>query len=117
MIWTELAKVQEQSQEVPNLYTLCEKLHENQKSQEKQLPGLRSFARQEEQFLARLKAGATAPRASRETPMLEQVYVPGASASSSATPSMPLQTPKPPTFPAPPILTRVASVEGECHFI
>ena len=70
VIWTELAKVREQSQEVPNLYTLCEQLHENQRSQEKQMSGLRSFARQVEQFLARLKAGATAPRESREAPML-----------------------------------------------
>ena len=44
-IWTELGKVREQSQEVPNLYTLCEYLHENQKSQERQLSGLRGFAR------------------------------------------------------------------------
>ena len=95
VIWTELGKVREQSQEVPNLYTLCEQLHENQKSQEKQLSGLRSFARQVEQFLARLTAGATAPRESRETPMLARGgtseslgYVPGASVSSYSTPSV-----------------------------
>ena len=71
---------------------------------------LRSFARQVEQFLARMKAGATAPRESRETPTLEKRgaseslgYVPGASASSSATPSVHLQIPTPPTIPAPPI--------------
>ena len=51
---------------------MCEQLHENQKSQEKELSGLRSFARQVEQFLARLKAGATAPRESCETPLLEK---------------------------------------------
>ena len=110
VIWTELGKVREQSQEVPNLYTLCEHLSENQKSQERQLSGLRSFARQVEQFLARMKAGATAPRESRESPMLEKRgiseslgYVPGASASSSATPSVHLRIPTPPTIPAPPI--------------
>ena len=27
-IWSELGKVREQVQEVPNLYTLCEHLHE-----------------------------------------------------------------------------------------
>ena len=42
VIW--LGKVKEQSQEVPNLYILCEELHKNQKSQEKQISGLRSFA-------------------------------------------------------------------------
>ena len=110
VIWTELSKVREQSQEVPNLYTLCEQLHENQKSQEKQLSGLRSFAWQVEQFLTCLKAGATAPRESREVPVLERGsaceslgYVLGASASSSATPSTHIQTPKPPTIPPPPI--------------
>ena len=93
-IWSELGKVREQVQEVPNLYTLCEHLHENQKAQERQLSGLRGFARQVEQFLDRTKAGATAPRESRETPVLEKGgaseslgYVPGASASSSAVPS------------------------------
>ena len=62
VIWIELAKVREQSQEVPNLYTVCERLHENQKSQEKQLSGLRSFARQVEQFLARLKGRSHSSR-------------------------------------------------------
>ena len=110
VIWTELGKVREQSQEVPNLCTLCEHLNENQKSQERQLSGLRSFARRVEQFLARMKAGATAPRESRETPTLEKRgiseslgCVPGVSASSSATPSVHLQIPTPPTLPAPPI--------------
>ena len=96
-IWSELGKVWEQAQEVPNLYALCEHLHENQKSQERQLSGLRGFARQVEQFLTRMKAGATAPGESRGTPVLEKGdaseslgYVPGASASSSATSSAPL---------------------------
>ena len=80
------------------------------KTQERQLSGLRGFAWQVEQFLARMKAGATAPRESRGTPVLEKGdaseslgYVPGASASSSATSSARLQIPKPPTIPAPPI--------------
>ena len=64
VIWTELGKVKEQAQEVPNLYHMCEEFHENQKSQEKQLSGLRSFARKVEQFLTQMKAGAVAPRAS-----------------------------------------------------
>ena len=55
VIWSELGKVKEQAQEVPNIYTLCGELHENQKSQEKQLFGLRSFARRVEQFLTRKK--------------------------------------------------------------
>ena len=97
-IWSELGKVREQAQEVPNLYTLCEHLHENQKSQERQLSGLRSFARQVEQFLARMKAGATAPRKGGKGSASESLgYVPGASASSSATSSGHLQIPKPPT--------------------
>ena len=37
LIWSELGKVREQVQEVPNIYTLCEQPHENQKSQERQL--------------------------------------------------------------------------------
>ena len=48
VIWSELGKVKEQAQEVPNIYTLCEELRENQKSQEKQLLGSRSFARRVE---------------------------------------------------------------------
>ena len=54
VIWSELGKVREQAQEVPSIYiyvyALCEKLYENQKSQEQQLSGLRSFARRVEQF-------------------------------------------------------------------
>ena len=44
VIWSEFGKLKEQAQEMPNIYTLCEELHENQKPQEKQLSGLRSFA-------------------------------------------------------------------------
>ena len=71
-IWSEMGKLREHAQEVPRLYTLCEKLHDNQKSQERQLSGLRGFARQVEQFLDRLSKGATAPRDSHETPVLER---------------------------------------------
>ena len=67
VIWSELSKVKEQAQEVPNIYTLCGELHENQKSQEKQLSGLRSFARRVEQFLTEMRPGAVAPRESLET--------------------------------------------------
>ena len=55
VIWAELGKVKQQAQEVPNIYiyihTLCEELHENQKSQEKQISVLRNFARRVEQYL------------------------------------------------------------------
>ena len=108
--WSEMARLREHVQEVPGLYTLCERLHENQKSQEKQLSGLRGFARQVEQCLDRMNIGATAPGDSREAPRQERAntdvslgYVPGASASSSSGPPLLLRTPKPPTIPAPPI--------------
>ena len=65
---------------------MCEKLHDNQKSQERQLTGLRSFAQHVEQFLDQLGGGATAPDDSRQTLRLEgnrtsvpQGYVPGVS--------------------------------------
>ena len=106
VIWSESSEVREQAQEVPNIYTLCEKLHENQKSQEKQLSGLRSFARRVEQFLTQMKTGAVAPRESHETPTLRRGetseslgYVPGASSSSAVSASL-IQTPTPPTVPA-----------------
>ena len=57
-----------------------------------------------------MKAGAVAPRESHETPTLRRGetseslgYVPGASASSSAMSASLIQTPTPPTVPAPPI--------------
>ena len=89
-IWSEMGKLREHAQEVPNLYTLCEQLHENQKSQEKRLLGLRNFARQVEQYLERMSRGASrgaaAPKDSRDSPMMERsspsvslAYVPGAS--------------------------------------
>ena len=64
VIWAELGKVKEQAQKVPNIYTLCGELHENQKFQERQISGLRSFARRVEQFLTQMRAGAVAPRES-----------------------------------------------------
>ena len=51
VIWSELGKVKQ----VPNLYQLCEQFHENQKSQEKQLSGLRSFVRKVEQILTQME--------------------------------------------------------------
>ena len=114
VIWSELGKVEEQAQEVPNIYTLCEELHENQKSQEKQLSGLRSFARRVEQFLTQMKAGAIAPRESHETPTRRGEtseslgYVPGVSVSSSAVSASLTRTPTPPTVPAPPIPTEAS---------
>ena len=72
-IWSELGKLREHAQEVPNLYTLCEKLYESQKTQDKQITGLRGFARQVEQFLGQMSKGkgATAPKGPRETPALD----------------------------------------------
>ena len=105
VIWAELSKVKEQAQEVPNTYTLCGELHENQKSQEKQISVLRSFARRVEQFLTQMRTGAVAPRESMDTQRKEGEsseslgYVPGAPASSS-TASAPLrQSPTPPRTP------------------
>ena len=49
VMWAELGKVRDQTQEIPKLYTICEKLHQTQQVHEKQLTVLRSFARQVEQ--------------------------------------------------------------------
>ena len=124
VIWSELSKVREQAQEVPNIYTLCEQLHENQNSQDKQLTGLRSFARRVEQFLTQMKTGAVAPRESHETPTLRRGetseslgYVPGASVSSSAVSATLLQTPTPPTIPAPYSYRGFSPVTGKCPII
>ena len=106
-ILSELGEVREYAHEVPRLYKLCEELHENQKSQERQLAGLRSFAKHVERFLDQTNKGATAPSNSRPTPVLEQAsvplgHVPGASVSSSSSrPPSYLSTPRPPTVPAP----------------
>ena len=105
VIWAELNKVKETAQEVPNIYTLCEGLQKNQKSQEKQITVLRNFARQVERYLAQLKSGAVAPKESTDTrkkrgePDESLGYVPGASASSSAGANPMRQSPTPPQTP------------------
>ena len=89
VIWAELGKLKEQTQEVPNLYTVCEELNKNQKSQERQITGVRNYARRIEQFLAQMRTGAVAPRESvdvqtRESESSESLgYTPGVPASSS----------------------------------
>ena len=110
----------EHTQAVTRIFDLCEKLHENQKSQERQLTGLRSFAQHVEQFLDQLDRGATAQSDSRQVPRLDRDrtsvplgYVPGASASSSVRLPSYLQTPRPPTVPAPPVPHDSASSSGE----
>ena len=102
------------------VFDMCEKPHENQKSQERQLTGLRSFAQHVEQFLDQLGGGATAPGESRRIPRLESVrpdvpqgYVAGASASTSTRPPSYLQTPRPPTVPAPPVPRESTPASGE----
>ena len=59
----------EHTQTVSRLFDLVEKLHEKQKSQERQLTGLRSFAQHVEQFLDQVSGGATAPE--RISPCLQ----------------------------------------------
>ena len=122
VIWSELVKVKEQAQEAPNIYTLCGELHENQKSQEKQLLGLRSFARRAEQFLTQMRAGAVAPRETLETPRKggessESLgCVPGAPASSSSASAPLRQTPTPPLASAPPIPTTTGAIAPRASF-
>ena len=84
------------------------------------MTGLRSFAQHVERFLDQLDRGATAPSDSRQTPVLERSrasvplgHVPGASASSSTRPPSYLQTPRPPTVPAPPVPQDSAPASGE----
>ena len=103
VIWSELGKLKEQSQEIPNLYTLCGELYTNQKSQEKQISGLRNFARRVEQFLIQLRSGAVAPKESMDTQDKEgeSSESPGAPASSSNIPAPPRQSPTPPRTPTP----------------
>ena len=92
------------------LFDLFEKFSEKQRAQEKHLAGLRSFARNVEQFLdQQAKAGATAPSDTHRVPRLDnertnapQTHVPRASSSSVRPPSY-LQAPTPPTVPAPPV--------------
>ena len=62
-LMSEMGKVKdEHTQAMTRIFDMCEKLHENQKSQERQLTGLRSFAQHVEQFLDQLGGGATAPK-------------------------------------------------------
>ena len=108
---SEIGKVRdEQTQSMSRIYDLFEKFGERQKSLEKQLAGLRSFARHVEQFLEQYATrGATAPSETSRIPRLEnegtnasQGCVPGTSSSSTRPPSY-LQVPRPPTVPAPPV--------------
>ena len=77
------------------------------KNPERQLAGLRSFAKHVERFLDQIHKGATAPSNSRPTPVPEQVsvppgHMPGASGSSSSSrPPSYFSTPRPPTVSAP----------------
>ena len=116
-IMSELGKLRDYAQEVPRLYKLCEELHENQKSQEKQLTGLRSFAQHVERFLDQLDRGATAPSDSRQTPALERSRTSASRICAwcfcSARPPSYLQTPRPPTVPAPPVPKDSTPVLGE----
>ena len=120
-LMSELGKLKrDYAEEIPRLYELCEQLHKNQKSQEKQLNGLRSFAQHVERYLDQLSKGATAPGESRQIPTLEDSrinpslgYVPGASASSCMGGMSCVLTPKPPTIPAPPVPKRIAPKCGE----
>ena len=111
VMWAELGKVKDQTQDVPRLYALCEKIQQAQQSHEKQLTVLRRFAQQVEQHLEQLHKGATPPRRNRLLQVDEsgqgvpQVCVPGASASSSAIPSPSIPMPTPPTVSPPPIPT------------
>ena len=107
---SEIGKVNDDhSQSMSRLYDSFEKFGEKQKSLEKLLAGLRSFARHVEQFLEqRVSGGATAPSEALRIPRLEsertnapQGHVPGTSSSSTRPPSY-LQVPRPPTVPAPP---------------
>ena len=66
VMWAELGKVRDQTQDVPRLYALCEKIQQAQQSHEKQLTVLRRFARQVEQHLEQLHKGATPPRHNRQ---------------------------------------------------
>ena len=118
---SEIGKVKdEHTQAMSRVFDLCEKLHENLKSQERQLSGLRSFAQHVEQFLES-GGGATAlsdsrqiPRLGSDRPSVPQGYVPGASTSSSSMrPPSYLQTPRPPTVRAPPVPHESTSVSGE----
>ena len=89
----------------PKTKTLCGELYTSQKSQEKQISGLRNFARRVEQFLTQLRSGAVAPREPTDTQDREGEssesfgFVPGAPASSSSIPTSLRQSPTPPRTP------------------
>ena len=114
---SEIGKVRDDhTQSVSRLSDLFEKFGERQKSLERQLSGLRSFARHVEQFLEQPATGrATAPSETLRIPRLEnertnasQGHVSGTSGSSTKPPSS-LQVPRPPTIPAPPVPPRNTS--------
>ena len=109
VIWAELGKVKEQLQDVPRLCELFEKIQQAQQSHERQLGALRRFSKHVEQHLEQISKGALPPKRSRQ-PMVgdsnqgvPQTYVPGASASSLAIPSVSIQMPTPPMVSPPPI--------------
>ena len=109
VIWSELGKVKELLQDVPRLQELFEKIQHDQQSHEKQLSALRRFSKHVEQHLEQIANGALPPRQGRQTSIddghqgVAQTYVPGASASSSAIPTVTLQVPTPPVVSPPPI--------------
>ena len=109
VIWSELGKVKEQLQDVPRLQELFEKIQQAQQSHEKQLGTLRRFSKHVEQHLEQIANGALPPKHGRQ-PLIDdrhqdmsQAYVPGASASSSAIPTVTIQVPTPPMVSPPPI--------------
>ena len=109
VIWSELGRVKEQLQDIPRLQEVLEKIQSAQQSHEKQLASLRRFSKSVEQHLEQIANGALPPRQFRQISADErcqgvpQTYVPGASASSSAVPTITLQAPTPPEVPPPPI--------------
>ena len=109
VIWAELGKVKEQLQDVPRLQELFEKIQQAQQSHEKQLGALRRFSKQVEQHLEQISKGALPPKHGRQSIVddgyqgVSQTYVPGASASSSAIPTVSMQMPTPPVVSPPPI--------------
>ena len=119
VMWAELGKVQDQTQDVPRLYALCEQIQQAQQSHESQLTVLRRFARQVEHHLEQLQKGAAPPGYNRQLRVDEsrqgasQVYMPGASASSSAVPLSSVQMPTPPTVSPPPIPTPKDEVSSQ----
>ena len=116
-VMSELEKMKEEHvQSQTELFNMCGRLYDAQKSQEKQLAGLRHFARNVELFLDQLDRGAPAPEIARPTlrseegsPRVSQAYVPGVSASSSMGPN---QIPRPPTISAPLVPSDTATTTG-----